>query len=142
VRRSVDDLEAVSNDATIVRLVHPLHYAPALPEGRRLLPAAFSSKDATPSATSYGASAYHLERLPAGLRSLEATNARWSSFGVIAVPAAVLDELRVRSLYSPEDCDYPALRDAHVSLVGIDRTNRDSVLERLERHVIRLPVSS
>jgi hypothetical protein len=139
-RPPLEALQIVSRDATVVRLVHPLHFDPSLPDGHRVLPAAFSMSDSSPSGTSYGASGYDLRLLPNGVASLETIEPKWLSFGTAEMDVAELEGLGIRVVYSPTDCPHPELLAAHVSLVGISRVIRERLLPLVERCLVRLPI--
>src|SRR5215213_2081059 len=119
MRPNVSSLPLVPAGALIVRFLHPAHYAPASPPGLRILPASFPSGDFSPTPTSYGASAYDLGELPGGLAELEAAHPRWATFGVLRARVEELAHFGIEVRRSPEDCPFPSVRQAHVSLIGI-----------------------
>jgi hypothetical protein len=139
MRPDVSSLPLVPAGTLIVRLLHPAHYAPGSPPGLRILPASFPSGDFKPTPSSYGASAYDLSELTGGLADLEAANPKWATFGVLQARVEELAPLGIEVRRSPEDCPYPSVRQAHVSLIGITREVRDRLVVFLEGRLLRPP---
>ncbi len=130
------ELEHVGAEELVLRLVHPTSYNAS---AARIELSALPTKDFTPSSTSYGASAYVKSRLDGGISALYAAVDRWRTYTLTQVAASEIVALGIEVRYSPDDCQFQALKHAHASLIGITHGNRPSLLRLLERNIIAPP---
>lgn len=130
------ELTEVLSGELVIRVIRPTEYKHDAPKGARVQPGAMPTNEFTPNDTSYGASAFVKSRLKNGEADLVAANPRWGSYLRAEVLAEQLRELGIDVRLSPQDCEFELVRDAHASLLGVNRERRNKLIRLLEAHLV------
>lgn len=129
----------IDSGETVIRLIHPIGFNSAAPRGAQLVPACLQTKEFEPRPDNKGPSLYLKSALPDGIKSLEAACPKWSGYGYAELIVKDLERLGLTVIPSSEDCHIPSIRQAHCSLLGVTRANREAVVEVIEAGMLRAP---
>ena len=124
------------NQHLILRVIRPNDFVPSQPVGQRILPSALPSSEYEPKSKSYGASVFVKEFLSGGLTDLHNAYDKWRSYRVAEVPVVKITDAGVAVRLSPQDCQFPSVRHAHASLIGVTRANRGQLIKLLETYLL------
>jgi hypothetical protein len=70
-----------------------------------------------------------------GLLDLHEAYPKWATWYVAELPVVAVKALKVEVRYSPQDCEFEAVRDAHASLIGVTRLIRLELIRLIEQHL-------
>ena len=128
--------DVVGDDEVVIRFVHKNHFSSLAPDGSRVGLANLPSQEFTPPGKSYP-SVYRESRR--SIEDLESDNPKWRDQAVVKVRVGDLRELGLDICSSPDDCNLPHARDAHASIHGVTKENRQTVIDLFGRRVFRPP---
>ena len=131
-----NELAEVRSGELVIRLIRPDAYVATARPGSRVQPAALPTNERTPSATSYGASAFVKSLLRGGTADLLAANPKWVAFLQAEVLVEHIRALGIDVRLSPQDCEFDRVRDAHASLINVDRPRRNQLIRLLEQNLV------
>jgi hypothetical protein len=126
------ELPDVEDGALLIRFILPGALRAERPKGNRVDPSACQSGDYQPSETSYGASVYVESRLRNGVDDLFAACPRWRGWRFVQLQVALVRALALDVKYTPMDCEFPEIADAHASLIGMNRSIRTQFIALLD----------
>ena len=118
----------------MIRLVHPTQYTDRL-ESACLPTKQWKGK---PDAIDYGPSVYVASVLD--VLDLERAEPKWRTWGVIRVQIKAMSHLGITVRWTPMDCPYPSLRNAHATIFGITSgAVRDELIRLWNINIERQP---
>lgn len=136
------ELPEVVSGELVIRLIRPNEYKADAPAGARVQPAAIPTDEFKPNDRSYGASAFVKSRLRNGLKDIVDANPKWNAYVLAEVMVEKIRELGIEVRLSPQDCEYEQIRDAHASLINLNRDRRNKLVRLLEAHLVPNPSSA
>lgn len=135
-RPDVSELEVVADGDLVFRFVQPTQIDLSAPIGARLQTSALQSNEFTPNEHSYGPSVYVRSRLPNGVTDLHEACSKWRGWHVAEIPVQKVLAFGVTVRLSPQDCEYPTIRHAHATLIGVTKAIRNHLIRLIEAHML------
>jgi hypothetical protein len=118
---------AVPPNAIVVRL---LPCGTGVLKGDDLQASAFTPTGSRRTGDS-GPSLYVLDDLDRGTDDIDAARTEWASYGHATCTVAEMQALGLRVVYTPDECDLPALRHAHASIANLTKAMRVKLLSKM-----------
>ena len=135
-RPDVSELVIVEDGELVFRFVQPGHINTAAPIGARLQTSALQSNEFTPNEHSYGPSVYVRSRLTNGVADLHEACSKWRAWQLAEIPVGTVLALGVTVRLSPQDCEFPTIRHAHATLIGVTKAIRDQLIRVIEANLL------
>ena len=133
----------LSKSEVVIRFSVPTSYDhnPNVAAEDRLDSSSMRSKEFKPSTIpiSTGASAFLKSALPNPLVDLVTANSKWAGYVRSEITVEEIEALGIKVELTPDECQFPTVAHAHLSLIGIDGDKRDKLVNQLSKKIVYVP---